>query len=64
VEVEIAETLRKVRRERKWTQASLAFRLGITVDWLRKIELGHQTPAPKLLEKIKSWLADPNARLR
>jgi len=64
VEPEIGPTLRKVRLERKWTQASLATRLGISLDWLQKIELGrYPPPNPELTEKIKAWLADANARL-
>jgi transcriptional regulator with XRE-family HTH domain len=63
VEPGIGETLRKVRLDRKWTQASLAFRLGISIEWLQRIELGRETPNPGLTEKIKAWLADPNARL-
>jgi len=62
-EPEIGQTLRIVRRERKWSQASLAFRLGISTDWLQEIELGQATPNPELTKKIKAWLADPNARL-
>ena len=63
VEAEIGPTLRKARLDRKWTQAALAFRLGISLDWLQKIELGRSAPRPELTEKIKAWLADPNARL-
>ncbi|MDX6289488.1 MAG: Helix-turn-helix domain [Blastocatellia bacterium] len=64
VEPEIGPTLRKVRLERKWTQAALAFRLGISLDWLQRIELSRGTPSPELTKKLNAWLADPNARLR
>jgi transcriptional regulator with XRE-family HTH domain len=62
-ERDIGQTLRQVRLDRKWSQASLAFRLGISQDWLKKIELGQETPTRQLTEKIKAWLADANARL-
>ncbi len=62
-ETEIGLALKKSRLVRGWTQASVAFRLGIGVDYLRSIELGSKTPSPQLEEKIKAWLADPNARL-
>jgi transcriptional regulator with XRE-family HTH domain len=64
VEPEIGPTLRRMRLERKWTQAALAVRLGINLDWLQKIELGSRTPNPELIEKINAWLGDANARLR
>ena len=60
---EIGTELRTARVERRWTQKSLAFRLGISVDWLQRIELGRDNPGPELTKKIKAWIADANAGL-
>ena len=51
MESEIGPTLRKVRLDRKWTQAALALRLAISLDCLQKIELGRNTPNPELNKK-------------
>lgn len=60
---DIGSVLRTTRLDRRWTQKYLAVRLGISIDWLQKIELGKGTPNPALTEKIKAWLDDANARL-
>jgi transcriptional regulator with XRE-family HTH domain len=62
-EAEIGKTLRTVRRQRKWTQSFLAFRLKITIDELEAIESGRTVPTPELSKKIQAWLVDANARL-
>ena len=60
---EIGATLKRMRLERRWTQAALALRLGIAREYLRQIELDLETPSSELEQKIKAWLGDPNARL-
>src|SRR6266498_1984197 len=64
-ESKIGPTLRSVRIVREWTQQSLAFRLGISIGYLRQLELGRRTPGPKALARIEDWLAQiPNRSSR
>jgi transcriptional regulator with XRE-family HTH domain len=41
----LSQSVRRVRRERGLTQRTLAYRAGITVKYLSRIELGLATPS-------------------
>ncbi|MFS0837273.1 helix-turn-helix domain-containing protein [Paenibacillus sp. 1P03SA] len=46
------EKLKQLRKEKGWSQMETAIKLGISIDYLRSLEIGRKTPSLKLLRKI------------
>ncbi|MFK3889747.1 helix-turn-helix domain-containing protein [Sphingomonas sp. NPDC079357] len=46
------ESLREARRARRWSQARLAERVGVTRDTILRIEKGHAQPGPHLVRAL------------
>lgn len=60
----IGENLRRLRRDKKWTQGDLAKKCGIKVGQLSKIELNKTDPKLSTIESIIDALeCSPNALL-
>lgn len=52
MEIHIAENIKKLRTERRWTQEQLAEALGVTAGAVYKWETGQSTPGIKLLVEM------------
>jgi transcriptional regulator with XRE-family HTH domain len=62
-ELALASTLRRLREERGLTLEALAYRAGITVGSLGRIELGHTSPTWTTVQMIADALEVPLAEL-
>jgi len=56
--------LRQARKERRWTQAQAASRLGVSQAYLSLLESGKRTVSPQLARKFERWLHVPATALR
>ena len=55
----IGNTIRTLRRYKKYSQTDITIRTGITVGYLSKIEHGHKRPSMDVLESISKALNVP-----
>lgn len=53
----IADRIRKLRRERNWTQDELGKKLGISAGNVARYENGHNVPRKKMLERFATAFA-------
>jgi putative transcriptional regulator len=44
--------LKQLRVDSRWTQPELAFKLGVSITYVQKLESGKKTPGFKLAKKI------------
>lgn len=49
---QIGEKIRTARKERGYTQATLAVEIGITEIYMNNVEMGKHLPSNKLMKKI------------
>ena len=56
--------LRQARKERRWTQAEAASRLGVSQAYLSLLESGKRTVSPQLARRFERWLHVPATALR
>jgi transcriptional regulator with XRE-family HTH domain len=50
------DSVRRLRKERGWTQRDLAAKAGTTQYTISEIELGHRDPHPTTLRKLAQAL--------
>ena len=62
VERAVGRRVAELRTERGWTQEALAERLGVSIQYLRRIELGQtHVTVPKLVELANTLRVAPGA---
>jgi transcriptional regulator with XRE-family HTH domain len=62
VERAVGRRVAELRTERGWTQEALAERLGVSIQYLRRIELGQtHVTVPKLVELANALRVVPGA---
>lgn len=54
--IKFAELIRKKRREAGLTQEQLSEKVGVSVSYIGKIEIGIQEPGPKVIIKLMKVL--------
>ncbi len=57
-------TVREVRRQRGWSQKSLAHWLGISESYLGQVELEKRLPSASLRQKMRAWIESPDPKQR
>lgn len=46
--------LKELRAQKGWTQAETATRSGISLDYIRSLEIGRSSPSLKIAAQLKS----------
>ena len=53
------EELQRSRKEKGWTRAVFAEKLGVSAEHVKSLEYGRVNPSPQLLFKISAELSKP-----
>ena len=59
----LGNNIKKLRKERNWTQEYLAEQAGISVPFMTQIELARKQASLEVIEKIAKALSVPYSRL-
>lgn len=54
--VEMGERIRRLRRERRWTQQELAARVGVTTAYIGHLERGERKPSLETMVRLSGAL--------
>lgn len=58
-----AMNLKRIREQRKMSQATLAEKAGVSREYIARLETGHHDPPLSTVEKLAEALGVPIARL-